>query len=82
MRRFLRITVLAAVLALAAWPATAARAPTARPAQDQDGALVQPANFDDASFDDLAVGAPGVDVGAGGVAGAAEAGDRFGAAVA
>jgi hypothetical protein len=72
MRRILRISVLGTVLALAAWPAAAARQPAAaRPAalaQDRDDAVVRPANFDDASTDDLAVGAPGETVG--GVAGA------------
>jgi hypothetical protein len=69
MRRILRITVL--VLALAAWPAAAARPPTApaQLAQDRDDGVVRPANFDDASFDDLAVGVPDATV-----AGAARAG--------
>jgi FG-GAP repeat len=115
MRRILPATVLGAVLALAAMPAAAGRQPiatqqapgAAQGVQDHGDGLVVPANFDDASFDDLAIGAPGEDIGAvadagtvvavypggqrppetfrqgaGGVAGAAERGDRFGTALA
>jgi hypothetical protein len=76
MRRILPATVLGAVLALAAVPAAAGRQPiatqqepgAAQGVQDHGDGLVVPANFDDASFDDLAVGAPGETVA--GIAGA------------
>jgi hypothetical protein len=116
MRRMPRrsVTALALALVLAgsvAGPAGAAAGPGpgARDAVARDpvDGVVRPANFDNDPFDDLAIGAPGEDIGAvadagtvttvyggdsqapgmfrqgaGGVAGAAERGDRFGAALA
>lgn len=116
MRRKLRLLAagLVLALALAGWaaPGAAARAGAGQGvreavARDPTDGGVRPANFDNDPFDDLAIGAPGEDIGAvadagtvvtvyggdsqapgtyrqgaGGIAGAAERGDRFGAALA
>jgi FG-GAP repeat len=68
MRRTLRVMVVGAVLALAAWPAAGGRQSVAAPGgqldQAQAGGTMRPANFDEDPFDDLAIGAPGEDLGA------------------